>query len=277
MSETAKPDKNGRGAATSDVDENIPITNTLSENTFVLIISNENYKWVTNVQYANHDGIIMKEYCKKTLGIPEENIQLVQDATYGEMRKAVTRFSQIINAYDNDCKALFYYSGHGIPDEKTASAYLLPTDADATDLSVSYSLNKLYEELGQMHCQSVTVFLDACFSGASRANNGEMLYVAKGVAIKEQKGTPQGNTVVLSAPSPMETAGFYQDKQHGMFTYFILKKIQETKGDVSLADLSEYVAKEVGRESLRQNHKKQTPTTTASQKVLYNWQQWKLK
>ena len=45
----------------------------------------------------------------------------------------------------------------------------------------------------------------------------------------------------------------YHNEAHGIFTYFLLKKFQETKGNVSLGDLSEYLEKEVTIQSLKVN------------------------
>ena len=43
-------------------------------------------------------------------------------------------------------------------------------------------------------------------------------------------------------------------------TYFLLKKLQETKGKVSLGELSDYVIKNVKRISLVEQGKSQIPT-----------------
>lgn len=55
----------------SDVDINIP-QNTIQKNsnTFVVIIANEDYQRVSDVQYANNDGKLFAEYCQRTLGLP---------------------------------------------------------------------------------------------------------------------------------------------------------------------------------------------------------------
>ena len=53
----------------SDVDQNIPQTNKKSEDTYALIIANEEYQFVDDVNFAAHDGEVFKEYCIKTLGI----------------------------------------------------------------------------------------------------------------------------------------------------------------------------------------------------------------
>ena len=67
----------------SDVDENIPVTDRKSDDTYVLIIANEHYTFVDNVDYAIHDGEIFKEYCLKTLGVPEKQVWFYQDASGG--------------------------------------------------------------------------------------------------------------------------------------------------------------------------------------------------
>jgi hypothetical protein len=61
-----------------------------------------------------------------------------------------------------------------------------------------------------------------------------------------------------------------------MFTYYLLKKLQDTKGDVTLYDLSQYVIREVGRTSAVTN-KPQTPSVTPSASLGNEWQTWKLK
>lgn len=61
----------------SDVDVNIPETKVKNENTYVVIIANENYTRVAKVAYAKNDGKVFKDYCLKTLGIPAENIKMV--------------------------------------------------------------------------------------------------------------------------------------------------------------------------------------------------------
>ena len=91
-----------------------------------------------------------------------------------------------------------------------------------------------------------------------------MLAEARGVALKPREADPEGSMFVLSAASDQETAMPYKEKNHGLFTYFLLKKLQETKGNVTLADLSKYVIAEVKEKSHTVNHKPQTPTVTAS-------------
>ena len=91
-----------------------------------------------------------------------------------------------------------------------------------------------------------------------------MLVAARGVARKVKKETIEGNTVVFSAASGDETAMAYKAKSHGLFTYFLLKKLQETQGDVTYGDLADYIRTNVRKEAFLTNEKLQTPVVATS-------------
>lgn len=261
-------------APNSDVDKNIPVASKKSETKFAFIIANENYAEAP-VPYALNDGRIFREYCVKTLGLPENHVRMYEDATYGNIVAAVEEMKQLADAYEGDAELIFYYAGHGVPAEKENTAYLLPVDGSSSDVTATgYPLSKLYEQLSQMKLKDVTVFLDACFSGAKRED--EMLVSARGVAIKTKAEAPRGNMVVFSAATGDETAHQLEEKGHGLFTYYLLKKLQQTQGNVTLGELSEYVTKQVKRQSVVINNKRQTPTTTPSESMTTIWTAMKL-
>ena len=256
------------------IDKNIPQTASMQANTFVIAIGNENYSLVPKVAFANNDMNIFAQYCQKTLGIPMQNIRKYKDATFGSMLSALNDIKEIADAYNGDMNVIFYYAGHGIPNEKDQTAYLLPTDADGKSTEVCFPLARLYKELGELNAKSVIVFMDACFSGAQRGNG--MLASARGVAIKAKEQKPMGKLIVLTAASGEETAYPYNEKGHGMFTYFLLKKLNESKGDCSLGELAEYIKTNVKRQSIVTNRKSQTPTTIFSDAVKDEWMGYKL-
>lgn len=257
---------------TSKVDKNIPSSGVDNKRTFAVIIGNENYqRGIAEVPFALHDAEIFAKYCNKTLGLPDKNIRSYQNATFGDLLAAVRDISNIATAYDGDVDIIFYYAGHGIPDEKTREAYLLPVDADGTALEVCYPLKRLYDELGNLEARSVTVFLDACFSGATRGE--EMLAQARGVMVRPQRAKPVGNMVIFSATNGDQAAFPYKENGHGLFTYYLLEKLQETSGDISLGELSDYVSEQVSKQSLVVNRKSQTPTVNVSAGMLDQWQE----
>lgn len=256
------------------IDKNIPQTASLQANTFVIAIGNENYNLVPKVAFANNDMNIFAQYCQKTLGIPMQNIRKYKDATFGSMLSALNDIKDIADAYNGDMNVIFYYAGHGIPNEKDQTAYLLPTDADGKSTEVCFPLARLYKELGELNAKSVIVFMDACFSGAQRGNG--MLASARGVAIKAKEQKPMGKLVVLTAASGEETAYPFKEKGHGLFTYFLLKKLNETKGECSLGELSDYITTNVKRQSIVINRKPQTPAIIFSDSVKDEWMNYKL-
>ena len=257
------------------IDLNIPTTSIRKNNTFAVIIGNERYLRVAHVPYANNDAKIFAEYCKKTLGLPMKNVKVYENATYGTMIGAVSDIQKIAKAFKGDLNVIFYYAGHGIPDEVTGEGYLLPIDADGLKTEVCYPLNRLFRELGGLGAKSVVAFLDACFSGAHRGDG--MVVAARGVAIKAKNGHPIGNTIVFSAATDKQTAFPYEEMEHGMFTYYLLKKIRESKGDCTLGELGSYICDEVAKQAVVTNRKEQTPTVITSQDLTNSWQNMKLK
>lgn len=265
-----------RASLVSVVDVNIPVTNQKSSKTFAVIIANENYQSVAPVPFALNDGNIFREYCLKTLGIPEKQIKYVPDATGNQIKQQVGWLQTICDVFGEDAQIIFYYSGHGIPDESNRTAYLLPVDGIGTDVTTGYKLDNLYAALGNIPSKNVTVFMDACFSGNTRNDGKEMLVAARGVAIKARSGMPQGNMVVFSAAQSDETAYPDYEEKHGMFTYYLLKKLQETSGDVTMQELGDYIIDNVRKKSAV-NGKLQTPCVTPSATLDASWREWKLK
>ncbi|MCD8202618.1 MAG: caspase family protein [Prevotella sp.] len=259
---------------TSDIDMNIPTTSLESAPyTFAIIIANENYMNEANVDYAIQDGRTFRNYCQQVLGLPQENIRFQEDATLNNMKTMVNWISNVAKAYKGKAQILFYYAGHGIPDDN-GNTSLLPVDGSAKDLSTGYSLKSLYSSLGSLSANSVCVFLDACFSGKQR--NDELLVAARGVR-KAKEEMPSGNMIVFSAAKDDETAHSYPEKGHGLFTYFLIKKIKETKGNVTLGELSDYINENVSQKSIVVLNTVQTPTTNASASMKSSWRDMKLK
>lgn len=247
-----------KGIDTTQGINKAPYTGKKAEKTFALIIANEEYEMAANVEMANNDGLAVKEYLSKTFGLTDKQILYYPNATYGKITKAIRDVKSIAQAYDGQINLIVYYAGHGIPDNATKDAYIMPVDADGTDPSVCYSCTKFYNDLDAMHLKQCVVLLDACFSGAKR--DGDMIVAARGVAIKTNQEKPKGSIIVMSATSDEQTAFSYKEQKHGLFTYYLLKYFQDKKGKVTLGGLADYITTNVGQQSVLINGKKQTPT-----------------
>jgi len=270
---TAKP-------GSSDVDTDIPVTKYLNKNIFALIIGNEDYQSFQaglsneiDVSYAAIDAEIFSEYAKKTLGVPEENITLIKNGTAGQIKQALAKMSSIAEAYEGKAELLFYYAGHGLPDEDTKKPYLIPVDVNGSDLSFAISLDDALNTLTENEHQRVTVFLDACFTGGGR-NDG--LVEARGVKIKPKSPFVKGNLVLFSASSGNQSAFAYKEKAHGMFTYYLLKKLQESGGNVTFGELDDYLKSKVRKGSIIYNNKEQNPDLMVSPSLEKVWDKFQL-
>ncbi len=265
----------------ADVDENIPENRKENPSRFALIIGNEDYSskqkeinTEINVAFARNDALIFKEYVKKVLGVPEINIILKLDATAGEMWQGIDKINKIIKASEGSAEIFFYYAGHGLPDETTKEAYLIPVDVNGTNLNYAVKLKDVYSKLSEFPSKRVSVFLDACFSGGARS---EGLIAARGVKVKPKDELLHGNIIVFTASSAEQSSLPYKEKNHGLFTYFLLKKLQDSKGDVTYKDLSDYVNKQVKLNSILINDKEQLPQTNVSSELQDNWTRWNFK
>jgi len=260
----------------SDVATNIPKNTQTNSKTLVLIIANEEYQYVSNVEFSKNDGEIFRQYCIQTLGVPEKNVKFLTNATLSNISREVSLTCQIANALNGEASIIFFYAGHGVPDEKSESAYLLPVDCDGKELErYAYKLDELYREFGKTNAQKILVIMDACFSGAQRG--GEMITAARGVKIKPKPSMPEGNTIVFSATHADEAAYPYKEQGHGLFTYFLLKKLQESKGNATLGELFDYISQNVKIEALQVNRNTQTPTVTPAKNIDDKWRVMKLK
>ncbi len=259
----------------SDVDKNIPRTEIVNDRTLALVIANEDYNKVMPVASAKHDGEVFAQYCRETLGIPENQVLLYQNATYGETLSAINKLRNAVKALGDNVDIIVYYAGHGVPDEHTNDAYMMPVDADPMVMATAYPLKQFYKELTGMGADNVMVFMDACFSGANRGEG--MLAEARGVVLVPKQAAPEGNMFILSAADGKETALPYKEMNHGLFTYFLLKKLQESKGDASLKEISEYVSKNVRKTSSLKLNKPQNPKMIAGGYLSENLSKKKLR
>ena len=265
----------------SDVDKSIPQTGKTNTNRYALVIGNEDYSShqvdltsEINVDFARNDASAFKEYALNTLGIPEKNIIFLLDATTGQINQSISKLNLIIKNTQGNADVIVYYAGHGLPDEATKEAYLMPVDIDGKNAKDGIKLKDLYSKLTEFPSKKVTVFIDACFSGGAR-NQG--LLAARGVKIQPKEIPLNGKLVVFTASSGNQSSLPYKEKQHGFFTYYLLKKLQESKGDISYNELSKYIKENVSLQSVIINNKEQSPQVNVSNSVNNEWESYNLK
>jgi hypothetical protein len=238
----------------SDVDKDIPKTNIDGKNTLAIIVGIEDYKYAPSVEFASNDARIFYQYAKSVFGIPERNIyyRINDGATSGEFNKIFADDGWISRRLKKEqTDVIVYYSGHGAPDSKSEKGFLIPYDIDPNYANTGVSLDKIYSSLSKLKAKSVTLFIDACFSGESRSQ--EMLIAGIrpiSVKIKNPILTSE-NMAVFSASTGEQYSSAYPEKQHGLFTYFLLKGLKGcAKGsdkEITLYELQNYIYNNVSQ------------------------------
>ncbi|MDO9288337.1 MAG: caspase family protein [Thermodesulfovibrionales bacterium] len=262
------PEKSSVSTPKSDVDELPLVKAKPNKNSYAIVIGIESYRQkLPKADYAVNDAKTMTEYLTKVMGYPEENVVtlLNEHATKSDFEKYIEKW--LPNNIEKDSSVFIYYSGHGAPNVKTGDAYLVPYDGDPSFIEqTGYSLKKLYESLNKLQAKEIIVALDSCFSGA-----GGKSVIAKGarplVMNLEQDIKLSKNMIVMSASSGDQTSSTYEEKGHGLFTYFMLKGIKD--GIIEIGELFDYLKPHVGRTARKVYNNEQTPQLIAPEKKIY--------
>jgi hypothetical protein len=232
-------------------------------NAIAILIGLENYEYFAPAPYAENDADIMKEYFKNVLGINKVLVYKSKDVTgyffdntfdpvLGELQKAVVK---------GETDVFVYYSGHGIPSKEGNKVYLLPTDGRVEYISrQGYNINDLFNNLEALQARSITVFMDACFSGISRtseAYDASNLIAMKGVKIKPEIVQPwlENSDFSLFTSSDFDQTSLgFDDAETGLFTYYLCVGLQgkaDQDGDnkITNGELYDFVVSKVSETS----------------------------
>ena len=226
----------------------------LKRDDIAIIIGNANYKKMgkdipnVNPAYADAEGI--KQYFMKAKGIKEGNIIYLKDATgsqllgvFGNEKSHKGKLFNYIKP--NKSNVYIYYAGHGAPGEE-GDAYLVPTDTDSQTIEFTgYPLSTLYSNLVKLPAKSMTVILEACFSGGSQS--GSLISKASPIIIQPKKTMIPANVKVIAAGSERQMASWEEDSSHSLFTKYFLKAMSgegdsNKDGKVSDTELKEYLS-----------------------------------
>lgn len=219
-----------------------------------IIIGIEKYRSVPTTQFAANDAKLVREYFR-AMGMPDRNIEFLIDerATYSDIRKVLE--TKLPNLVKSDSRVIVYYAGHGAPNPTDGTAYLVPYDGDPAYLrDTSYPIERMYESLSKLLAKEVLVVMDACFSGAG--GRSVLPPGARGL-VARPKNLPTNKLIVLASTQDNQITTSLPEQQHGLFTYFFLRALQEGKKDI--VEVYNYLKPKVEDEAKRQNIE-QSPT-----------------
>ncbi|GEM_PF-4970027 len=265
----------------SDVDENIPVAQGTNANTHVMIVSNQRYANEADVSTALNDGRMMRQYCIKTLGIPESQVKICENQTYAQLRADVENFARTIRVNAGD-RFIFFYFGHGMhsADPRVEDAYLIPVDGSSLRLQqTGVSRNWMMQQFQNANPGQLVVYLESCFSGAQ--GDDQMLAYAEGssgLRVSDDVGNNfKGNIILLTASSQSETANAYPAQRHNVFTYEFLKALQSGRGNQTWGSIFDAVQRSTSRTAWNELGRQQTPSVTISTTLGDTWRQWSVK
>jgi len=231
-----------------------------------VIIGNKVYAdKVPAVSFAHNDADAMRDFLINQLGYRDGNIIDLRDASqakftavFGSEKSHKGKLFGYVRPNKSDVTV--FYSGHGVPGSNDKRGYLLPVDGDP-DLAEfnGYPIDLLFRNLAKIESRSMTVFLDACFSG--NTPKGMLLRSASGISITPRMPAATGKMVVVTAARGDQLASWDEAARQGLFTKHLLRALKGAAdgedygngdGKVTLGEVQTYLDDEMTYQARRQ-------------------------
>ena len=166
-----------------------------------------------------------------------------------------------------------FYSGHGLPSDDGNSLFFLPHGADRDFISkTAINQSEIIAALQATQPNSVTMFIDSCYSGLTRT--GDALFAsARPVVIKSKNVEYPTNFTVISASSPEQISWSSAELKHGIFSYYLMKGMEgdadeNTDGKITVGEMQSYLADMVAKQAMTMNRKQVPQLTGDANRVL---------
>lgn len=256
-----------------------PVGVPLYANAIAIVLGAEknNYN-IAPAPYAARDAEIISKYFKTSMGIKDVRVYTNEQVTKTTLSDIFDSNGELQRSVVPGVTDVFvFYSGHGMPDKdiKTGNQdiYLFPYDGRRDMLKErGYSLNRLYSNLAELGAKSVTVILDACFSGSSRQSSTfEAVSIGntKGVEVRlKNMGVRPWETdpnfrLMTSSDGEQTSLGLDQSKT-GLFTYYLATGLQgdadlNGDGEITMGELKTFVTDNVSSKARQIRNGDQTP------------------
>jgi hypothetical protein len=245
---------------------------------FALIIGNEHYDnyrlGLPDVAYAQRDARAFRCYAKALWGVPERNTFYIEDGTAGLIRSQLDRLCLLLRTEKN-ATVFFYFAGHGLPDNASASFIPTAVDSDPKNTPLDLSFMAVLNKLNQQGKNRVIAFTDACFSGRSRS--GGSLMAARGVKYVPVLDAWPQNTVHFAGSRSGEYSFAWDEKQHGLFTQVLLSHLNNAGANDAWGAVVELVRLQVMERAARLHFASQEPFLDGDPFLVRQFKQQKIK
>ena len=229
-----------------------------------VIIGNRDYKDIPDVDFAVNDADAFKRFVVDVLGYDTDNIIDLRNATKAQLEAAFgndrTPEGRLWRYLDPEGRSdvVVFYSGHGVPGLKDQRGYLLPVDADPDAPEINgYPVDQLYRNLAKLKARSITVLLDACFSGETQ--KGMVIRATSGISVTP-KLPASSKLTILTAAQGDQVASWDEPARHGLFTNHVLDALYGAAdkgrygngdGKVALGEVKSYLDRNMSRAARR--------------------------
>jgi hypothetical protein len=227
-----------------------------------VIIGISNYKSLPKAEFAKDDAQVFYDYAIRALGVKPGNIKLLMDEQ-ADAEEIYTAFKTWLPARVKSTTDVYvFYSGHGLPTQDGSGLYWLPQRANRDLISkTGILLSEVNNDIQASKPKSVTIFMDACYSGQARG--GETLVAsARPIALKSQPTTFPSNFTVISASQADQISSSSPELQHGIFSYYLMKGMEgdadeNRDGKITAAELQTYILEMVGKQAMTLNRRQE--------------------
>jgi uncharacterized caspase-like protein len=238
-----------------------------------VIIGISNYKSLPKAEFAKDDAQVFYDYAIRALGVKPGNIKLLMDEQ-ADAEEIYTAFKTWLPARVKSTTDVYvFYSGHGLPTQDGSGLYWLPQRANRDVISkTAILLQDISSDIQASKPKSVTLFMDACYSGQARG--GETLVVsARPIALKSQPTTFPSNFTVISASQADQISSSSPELQHGIFSYYLMRGIEgeadsNKDGKITLDEIQKYLSENVGRQARIMNRQQEPQVIGDGSRIL---------
>jgi hypothetical protein len=238
-----------------------------------VIIGISNYKNFPKADFAKDDAQVFYDYAIRALGVRPGNIKLLMDEQ-ADAEEIYTAFKSWLPARVKSTTDIYvFYSGHGLPTQDGSGLYWLPQRANRDLISkTGILLSEINSDIQASKPKSVTIFMDACYSGQARG--GETLVAsARPIALKSQPTTFPSNFTVISASQADQISSSSPDLQHGIFSYYLMRGMEgeadlNKDGKITLSETQSYLSDNVGRHARIMNRQQEPQVIGEGSRIL---------
>ena len=256
---------------------------TLNANAVAVIIGNKTYEGpIPSVDFAHNDAEAVKRFVIDVLGYDPANVIDVRDGTkaqlegmFGNERSHQGRLWRYLDP-EGGSDIVIFYSGHGVPGLKDKRGYLLPVNGEPDLAEINgYPVDMLYTNLAKLSARSITVFLDACFSGESP--KGMLIQATSGISIRPKLPDDTMKLTVVTAAAGDQVASWDLAASHGLFTRHLLDALYgaadespagDGDGRVTLSETRAYLNRHMTRAARREYGREQEVTVLGADGVM---------